>query len=157
MPQIVAEIDHFERLSVTRASGAVATNAPAKSVTVTYWWSVVHVCAGEVVHPADGRRQEQASEQEFAMRRIVFVTLFLRLYNVDTRLTCGVEVFTSNVMEVIVKLDCPDLLVKHQKCCMAHGKCYKKGKPWKRCDRMYCRCVFRIAGRAGGTCQVGLR
>ncbi|VDL81731.1 unnamed protein product [Nippostrongylus brasiliensis] len=88
------------------------------------------------------------------MRRIVFVTLFLRLYNVDTRLTCGVEVFTSNVMEVIVKLDCPDLLVKHQKCCMAHGKCYKKGKPWKRCDRMYCRCVFRIAGRAGGTCQV---
>lgn len=43
---------------------------------------------------------------------------------------------------------------KHKKCCTAHGVCYVFRKPWAECDKEYCDCVYKIAGKAGGTCQV---
>ncbi|KAK6758704.1 hypothetical protein RB195_016120 [Necator americanus] len=46
-----------------------------------------------------------------------------------------------------------DLFERHRKCCTDHGVCYIFRKPWKVCDRDYCGCVYKIAGKAGGICQ----
>ncbi|KIH57297.1 hypothetical protein ANCDUO_12513 [Ancylostoma duodenale] len=85
--------------------------------------------------------------------KAVVALLLLMLPSSAPRLLCGVELITSNIMEMFVKLDCPDLYTRHKKCCTEHGVCYVFRKPYHECDRNYCGCVYKIAGKAGGTCQ----
>ncbi|CAI2354739.1 unnamed protein product [Caenorhabditis sp. 36 PRJEB53466] len=59
---------------------------------------------------------------------------------------CGIEPVTTNWMEIFIKLDCPQILKQHQKCCTAHGWCfiYKKVS-MEACNNEYCRCIDRLA------------
>ncbi|XGW04986.1 hypothetical protein V3C99_015849 [Haemonchus contortus] len=74
-----------------------------------------------------------------------FVLLLLLLPKLECRLLCGMELITTNFMEMYVKLDCGDHLEEHQKCCNDHGSCYVQRKPYEKCDSIYCDCVKKIA------------
>ncbi|VDO85230.1 unnamed protein product [Heligmosomoides polygyrus] len=87
------------------------------------------------------------------MLKYLLVLVILRLGAVDARLLCGIEMITSNMMEIQIKLDCSSLLAQHQECCSNHGVCYVFKRPWQVCDQNYCDCVYKIAGKAGGLCQ----
>lgn len=44
------------------------------------------------------------------MLKYLLVLVILRLGAVDARLLCGIEMITSNMMEIQIKLDCSSLL-----------------------------------------------